>query len=194
MNDSNGVLTITDDDAAPTLSIANLTTPNETAAARLVTVSLSAASSQTVTVDFATANGTATATNDYVAATGTLTFSPGDTSKTIPITIVQDTLDEVNETFTVGLRVRVMQPSPPTTGTVTITDDEGTPTLTIANVTTANENAANLTASVTSGVSAQTVTVAYATANSTATAAADYTATTGTYFQSNRNFKTIQII
>ena len=66
LNDATGVLTITDDDAAPTLSIADLTTPNETAAARLVTVSLSAASSQTVTVNYATANGTATATNDYV--------------------------------------------------------------------------------------------------------------------------------
>ena len=190
LNDSTGVLTITDDDAAPTLSIANLTTPNETAAARLVTVSLSAASSQTVTVDYATANGTATATNDYVAATGTLTFSPGDTSKTIPITIVQDTLDEVNETFTVGLSSPSNATIADATGVMTITDDEGTPTLTIANVTTSNENAANLTATVTlSGVSAQTITVAYATANGTATAASRLHCNyRHTYFQSNRNF------
>ena len=195
LNDSTGVLTITDDDAAPTLSIANLTTLNETAAARLLTVSLSAASSQTVTVDFATANGTATAINDYVAATGTLTFSPGDTSKTIPITIVQDSLDEVNETFTVGLSNPSNATIASATGTVTITDDEGTPTLTIADVTTANENAANLTTTVTlSGVSSQTVTVAYATANGTATAAADYTATTGTLtFNPTETSKTIQI-
>ena len=98
LSDATGVLTITDDDAAPTLSIADLTIPNETAATRLVTVSL-VRPGQTITVNYATANGTATATNDYVAATGTLTFNPGDTSKTIPITIVQDTLDEVNETF-----------------------------------------------------------------------------------------------
>lgn len=195
LSDATGVLTITDDDAAPTLSVANLTIPNETAAARLVTVSLSAASSQTITVNYATANGTATATNDYVAATGTLTFSPGDTSKTIPITIVQDTLDEVNETFTVGLSSPSNATIASATGTVTITDDEGTPTLTIANVTTSNENAANLTATVTlSGVSAQTVTVAYATANGTATAAADYTATTGTLtFNPTETSKTIQI-
>ena len=69
----------------------------------ILLLSLSAASSQSVTVDYATANGTATATNDYVSANGTLTFNPGDTSKTISVTIVQDTLDEVNETFTIGL-------------------------------------------------------------------------------------------
>ena len=58
-----------------------MTTPNETAVGRLVTVSLSAASEKTITVDYATADGTANATNDYVTTTGTLTFNPGEHQK-----------------------------------------------------------------------------------------------------------------
>ena len=99
LNDSEGILTITDNDNAPTISIADTTIPNENAVVRTTAVTLSAASEKTVTVQYATANGTATATNDYISATGTLSFAPGDTSKTVPVTIVQDTLDELNETF-----------------------------------------------------------------------------------------------
>ena len=103
LNDSEGILTITDNDNAPTLSIADAIIPNENAVVRTTTVSLSAASEKTVTVQYATADGTATAANDYISATGTLSFAPGDTSKTVPVTIVQDTLDELNETFTIAL-------------------------------------------------------------------------------------------
>ena len=195
LNDATGVLTITDDDNAPSISIADLTTSDEAGVPHLVTVSLSAASSQSITVDFATANGTATATNDYVATNGTLTFNPGDTSKTISVTIVQDTLAEVNETFTIGLSNASNASISDASGTVTISDDEGVPSLSIANVTTANENAANLVATVTlSGVSSQTVTVNFATANGTATATEDYTSTTGTLtFSPNATTQTISI-
>ena len=195
LNDATGVLTITDDDNAPSISIADLTTSDEAGVPHLVTVSLSAASSQSITVDFATANGTATATNDYVATNGTLTFNPGDTSKTISVTIVQDTLAEVNETFTIGLSNASNASISDASGTVTISDDEGVPSLSIANVTTANENAANLVATVTlSGVSSQIVTVNFATANGTATATEDYTSTTGTLtFSPNATTQTISI-
>ena len=81
INDGIGELTITDDDGAPSLSIADLTTPDETAVSRAMTVTLSAASSKTVTVDFATADGTATAANDYISASGTITFNPGITDR-----------------------------------------------------------------------------------------------------------------
>ena len=195
LNDAIGVLTITDDDAVPAISIANLTTPDEAGVAHAVTVSLSAASSQTVTVDYATADGTATATNDYVSTNGTLTFNPGDTTKTISVTIVQDSIDEVDETFTIGLSNPANSTISAATGTVTITDDEGTPTISIADVTTANETATNLTATVTlSGVSSQTVTVNYATADVSATAVADYSATSGTLtFTPNVTTQTISI-
>ena len=82
-------------------------------------------------MDFATADGTATATNDYVSATGTLTFNPGDTSKIISVTIIQDALDETNETFDINLSNSTNSSISDATGTVTITDDEGTPTLTL---------------------------------------------------------------
>jgi hypothetical protein len=67
------------------------------------TVTLSAASSQTVTVNFATANGTATAGSDYYATSGTLTFNAGQTSQTITVMVFGDTIHEANETFYVNL-------------------------------------------------------------------------------------------
>ena len=66
--------------------------------------SLSAASEKTITIDYATSDGTATAGDDYTAvSTTTLTFSPGDTSKNIPITVASDIIDEVDETVIVTL-------------------------------------------------------------------------------------------
>ena len=67
------------------------------------TVTLSRAVSQTVTVDWATADGTATAGQDYTAANGTLTFRPGETSKTVSITILDDSVEDDGETFTLRL-------------------------------------------------------------------------------------------
>src|SRR5207247_7499850 len=66
-------------------------------------VTLSTASLQTVTVDYATADGTATAPGDYTAASGTLTFAPGTVAQTVTVPIVVDTLFEPNETFVVNL-------------------------------------------------------------------------------------------
>ena len=68
------------------------------------TVSLSTPQSQTVTVNYATADGTATAaSNDYVATSGTLTFAPGETSKLVTVVVNGDTVSENDETFSVLL-------------------------------------------------------------------------------------------
>lgn len=68
------------------------------------TVTLSAPSTQTVTVDYVTIDGTATvADGDYQAITGTITFAPGQTSQTVTVTIVGDNTVEPDETFTVQL-------------------------------------------------------------------------------------------
>ena len=56
-----------------------------------------------MTVDYATSNGTASAGADYTTSSGTLTFNPGDTSKTFNIPILADTIDEDNEVFSVTL-------------------------------------------------------------------------------------------
>ena len=68
------------------------------------TVTLSAAYDQPVTVSFQTVNGTATTgDNDYVAKTGTLTFAPGETTKTITIDVKGDSKKEADETFYLDL-------------------------------------------------------------------------------------------
>ena len=126
-----GVLTITDDDDPPTLSVDNVTTPDESAVARSFTVTLSEASAKTVTVNYATADGTANAANDYISTSGPLTFNPGITSLTVPVTMVQDAIDEAHETFTLALSGEANATLASATGTMTITDDESTPTLSI---------------------------------------------------------------
>ena len=67
------------------------------------TVMLARAATGTVSVDYATADGSARAGVDYLAASGTLTFSPGERSKTVHVAVLDDTHDEDEETFTVAL-------------------------------------------------------------------------------------------
>ena len=67
------------------------------------TVALDKATSRTVTVDYATSDGSADAGDDYTAKSGTLTFSPGQTSKTISVAIEDDIENESDETFSVTL-------------------------------------------------------------------------------------------
>src|SRR5207245_2232172 len=64
-----------------------------------VPVTLTEASSQTVTAHWATSNNSAVAPADYVAASGTVTFTPAQKSKTVPVTIKGDTVSEANERF-----------------------------------------------------------------------------------------------
>ena len=70
-------------------------------------VTLSRAASNTVTVDYATADGTATAGQDYETASGTLVFAPGKTQKTVHVTVLDDAHDEGVETMTLNLRKRL---------------------------------------------------------------------------------------
>ncbi|BBX06425.1 hypothetical protein MAIC_12280 [Mycolicibacterium aichiense] len=79
-----------------------LGSPTATSAATF-TVTLSAASDQTVTVHYATSGGTATAGSDFLDAAGTVTFLPGETSKTVAVTVLGDSAPENTETFTVVL-------------------------------------------------------------------------------------------
>ena len=77
--------TINDDDAAPTISVNDA---SENAMEVVFTVSLSQASGKSITVDYATANGTKSAGTDYTAASGTLTFAAGETTKTVTVSIL----------------------------------------------------------------------------------------------------------
>lgn len=98
--------TITNDDTAPSISIAGTSVrEGNTGPAHVTfTVSLSNASILPVTVDFSTADGTAHAPGDYVSIKhGTLTFAPGETSQNITVDLRPDTLYETDETFLVRL-------------------------------------------------------------------------------------------
>ena len=68
-----------------------------------VAVTLSSGSSQAITVSYRTVDGTALAKSDYNATSGTLTFQPGETSRTISVSIKGDRKREANETFSVQL-------------------------------------------------------------------------------------------
>ena len=87
----------------PSLSIADAQVDEAADATLEFTVSLSRAASATVTVDWATADGTATAGSDYTADSGTLTFAPDETSKTVAVAVLDDSHDEGSETLTVTL-------------------------------------------------------------------------------------------
>jgi hypothetical protein len=92
-------------DNEPRLSInsASVTEGNSGTKLMTFTVTLSAAYDQAVTVNYATQDGTAIAGQDYVAAAGILTFSPGQTSKTFTVTIKGDKSKEYDEYFYVSL-------------------------------------------------------------------------------------------
>jgi hypothetical protein len=145
------------------------------------TVTLSAASAQTVTVDYVTADGTAIAPADYLAQTlTTLSFTPGTTTRTINVTVNGDVLDETDETFLVNLSNATNATISDNQGEGTITDDDPTPSLSINDVT-ADEGAGTMSFTVSlSAISGQDVSVDYTTTDSSAVAPDDYTATSGT--------------
>ena len=185
--------TIIDNDP-PTLSAADVAAP-EGGEELTFTVTLSPAHDETVTVDYATADGTATAGTDYTTTTGTLTFAADDTTKTVTVAVLADTDDEDDETLTLELS----NASPAdveigTAGTGTIIDDDGLPRLSVTGAA-APEAGGELTFTVTlSPAHDQTVTVDYATADGTATAATDYTTTTGTLtFAATETSKTVTV-
>ncbi len=182
--DSQGVGTILDDDPSPQLAISDVAvTEGDTAPVTAAfTVTLTPASARTVTVAYATADGTALAGVDYTEASGTLTFAPGQASKTINISVSGDTAIEPDETFAVSL-------SAPTNATLSRAVATGTilnndfPALSISDIRVleGNNGTTNAAFAVTlSAVSSQPVTVTYATANGSAVAPSDYTAATGT--------------
>ncbi|HKQ66927.1 MAG TPA: Calx-beta domain-containing protein, partial [Methylomirabilota bacterium] len=173
--------------AAPTLAIgdATVTEGNAGTTNAVFNVVFSAASTQATTVNFATADGTATAGSDYTATSGTLTFAPGTTSRQITVPVLGDTLVEPTEAFSVNLSAPTNATLADGQGLGTITNDDAaaTPTLTIGDATVAEGNAGttNLLFTVTlSAASVQPVTVDFATSNGTALAPGDYATRTGT--------------
>jgi large repetitive protein len=186
--DAIGLGTITDDDSGgplpnPSLVIANATVTegNSGTVNAAFTVTLSAPGSSAVTVNWTTANGSATAPADYGADSGTLTFNPGETSQQIVVLVQGDTVGEANETFSVNLSSATNATIADNSGLGTITDND-TSSITIAasTVTEGNSGTVNAPFNVTlSAPSSNTVTVNWSTANGSAIAPADYVADSG---------------
>jgi trimeric autotransporter adhesin len=110
------------------LSITNVSVPegNSGSAVAGFTIFLSPPNAQTVTVDYATADGSATtADGDYQATSGTATFPPGTTSVPVPVTVFGDTKFEGNETFFVNLSNAVGANIGDAQGQGTILNDDG---------------------------------------------------------------------
>ena len=85
------------------LSVADVRVVEAAQAVLAFPVTLNRAASGTVTADYATADGTATAGADYTAASGTLTFQAGETEKTVEVTVLDDAHDDGEETLTLTL-------------------------------------------------------------------------------------------
>ena len=107
----------------PSLTISSATV-NESAGNAVLQVCLSAASTQQVTVQYATSNGTATAGSDYTASNGTAAIPAGQTCTTITIPILNDAVSESTENFTVTLSNPVNATIGTGTATATINDDD----------------------------------------------------------------------
>lgn len=154
-------------------------TVDESAGTATLTATLDRESNNTVTVGYATADGTALDGTDYTAASGTLTFTPGDTSKSFTVGITDDTLDEINEAFTASLSSPTNATLGTVAATVTITDNDDLLTISISDVT-VNEATGPARFPVTlSAVSSKGVLVYFETGNGMATAGGDYVANAG---------------
>jgi parallel beta-helix repeat protein len=192
INDAQGVGTINNDDAT-TVAINDVAVSegNSGTVNANFNVTLSKPSAEQVTVSYATANGTATTgDNDYAAASGTVTFAAGETSKPVAVTVNGDTKVEANETFNVNLSNIVGNDAnvpDPTMGDAqgvgTINNDDAA-TIAINDVMVVEGNSGTVNAVFSVSLSAvvdQPVVINYATANGTATIAnGDYAAAAGT--------------
>jgi uncharacterized repeat protein (TIGR01451 family) len=144
------------------------------------TVALLAPSTNTVTVRYATQNGTA-ATNatvpDYVIGGGLLTFAPGETTQTVTVAVLGDTYFETNETFFVNLSNPTNASLGDAQGVGLILDNDSPPLVTVTDASVVEGNSGTNVLTFRVGLSARcgvSVQVAYATSNGTATAGSDY--------------------
>jgi uncharacterized delta-60 repeat protein len=164
------------------VSDANVTEGNSGTASISFTITLSQPSGGTVTVDVATADGTAIAPADYQGVAGTLRFAAGDTTKTVTVLVNGDSLPEGNESFTLRLSNAVNASIVDASGTGTVLDNDAAPTLAIDDATITEGDSGSVDALFTvslSSASGQQVSVNFATVNDTATAGLDYAEQSG---------------
>ncbi len=123
--------TIIDNDAqsgTPLVSISDLVVDEAAGTANFV-VTFDRPSASVVSINYATQDGTALAGSDYVAAAGTLNFAPGETAKTVKVLVIDDTIHEGPQTFSLGLSGLVGATTLDPLRTATIDDNDVVTTL-----------------------------------------------------------------
>ncbi len=178
IGDAQAIGTIYDNEGPPALVVLD-GTADENAGPVSFSVIMTSGSTNTETVDYATSDVTANAGSDYTSTSGTLSFLPGQTSKSLTVPLLNDTLNEADETFTLTLSNATVALTD-SSATGTIFDDDPEPTVAIADASAPEaDGLVSFTISI-SSVSGQEVDVDYATTDATALAGSDYTSTTGT--------------
>lgn len=198
-NAAESVITILDNDSVPTVTIGDAQIIESNVAQTMVfKVRLSNPAAGTITVDYATSNGSATSGADYTAQSGGITFAPGEIEKEISITISGDTFAENHESFTVtlsGAELTLLNPIPLTIDDASaageILNDDRLLSINNVSISEGNSGTKNLVFTVTlsgsmlesePGNPLNTVSVNYSTVNGTATSggtAPDYVVTSG---------------
>jgi len=197
--DRRGVYTRAIQQEAPTLSTADVTVTEGDSGQQLVNfdVSLSSASLETVTVDFATTDDSAIAGQDYEPTSGTVTFTPGSTMETIQVAVLGDTLDEPDEAFALSLTNASHASIAVGQATGTVQDNDPEPSITISDVTVTEGDTAQVLATfdvTLSAASDRSITVDFATCDGTTTSGLDDQSTTGTLtFETGSTQRTIQV-
>jgi uncharacterized repeat protein (TIGR01451 family)/uncharacterized delta-60 repeat protein len=192
-------VTILDNDVGFSFTNSVLTTLESSNQLVVTVVRTNGSPTGTNSIVYSTSDGTANAGFDYIASSGVLTFTNGETIKTFVVPILQDTLVEGDETFTISLASpdATAQLLSPSNTLVTIIDDDSgfklsSPTYSV------NEGGVRATINVLrTGIMTNTVSVRFATSNGTATAGFDYFPTNGTMVFTNGEVShvfTVQVI
>jgi Ca2+-binding RTX toxin-like protein len=202
ITDNQSIATIINDDVAPAIgdiSVSDVLIVEGNAGTQVITFTVSRTGTAPFSVDFATANGTATAGSDYTATAGTLFFADGQLTRTVTVTVFGDVLFEANETFFLNLAnatpggiiidsqaigTLVNDDAAPFVGSIIVSDavilegDSGTRTMVFT----------------VSRTGTAALSVDFATANGTALAGSDYIAHTGTLtFAEGQTSQTVSI-
>ena len=161
------------------ISDVTITEGNSGSQTATLTVSLTQPTITGLTLSFTTVSGTATAGQDFLATNGTLSFGPGETSKTISVTVLADLTGEGSESFFVDLSTTSAVGISDSRGEITILDDDilvsiDDVTQTETNGTTTFDFTVRL-----NGVPQNSITVNYALANGNALGGFDFDATPG---------------
>ena len=181
---------------APSLTVNDATVTEGDSGTKnaVFTVALSASSTEPVTVDYATTDGSARVPDDYVAASGTLTFLPGELSKQVTVAVVGETLDEPHETYTLDLSNPLGATILDGRGAGTILDNDPLVSLSVDDVSRSESNGPAVFTLSLSRASGKVVTVGYATADGSAAASGDYAARSGTLiFLAGDTSKTVSV-